>query len=375
MKKLSTLLTLLCTAGFFAQAQLQIQPIIPADSIVSNVVCQGDTYQWYRVVTPVNGMLVLYTTASINDSGGPEEFQYLDFQVQGKNLNGAFGQNYQGGNASGDFYPYVGNEGTFLPDTSYTCCLAADTFYIRVIQTLISTSCWSYTFHWRTIPATYANNPLPDSFPAYAQPMPYNTPVTGNLDFDEGPDATIDGTNEWIIVPPMDGTIKINLSIEGQSEGGGYMSVLIYDHDLQGFVAAQYPPAGAFQAPIDSNIYWNCITGGDTFYIETYADDFGDGGYSYKMSYTIIPATYNNDSEPNNTFAEAQVVNPANPIEGHLSFTDESDDDYFKFYVPDTGILTLQTWVVSSEALSPNSYVYMYLYDSTQSPVNSGVLP
>ena len=92
MKKLSSLLMLLCTTGFFAQAQLQIQPIVPEDSVESGVICQTDTLNWYRVITPVNGMLVIYTTASINDSGGPEEFQYLGFEVLGKNLNGAFGQ-------------------------------------------------------------------------------------------------------------------------------------------------------------------------------------------------------------------------------------------------------------------------------------------
>lgn len=377
MKKLSSLSVFLFLAIFAVRAQLQIEPVIPADSVVSNSICEGDTYQWYRVVTPVNGMLVLYTTASVPDTGSPEEYQYLGIQIQGKNLNGAFGQNYQGGNASGDFFPYVGNSGVPLPDTSYTCCLAADTFFIRVDESLIANTCWSYTFHWRTIPATYADNPLPDSFPTYSQAMPYNTPVTGNLGFQDVAGHSIDGTNSWIIVPPMDGTIKINLSIEGESEGGDYMTIDMYDHNLQGFVAGQYPPAGAFQAPIDSNIYWQCISAGDTFYVETYLGTYGDGGYSYKMSYTMIPPVYNADTASNFSFATAQLVDPSMPIEDRSSFyySGTNQDEYFKFYLPDTGILTLQTSLESSNTVSPNAYVYMYLYDSTESPISSGYYP
>jgi hypothetical protein len=377
MKKLSPLLMFFCLAGFFANAQLQIDPVVPEDSTVANVICLHDSLDWYRIITPINGMLVIYTTASVPDSGSPEEFQYLGFEVLGKNLNGAFGEVYQGGNAAGAFYPYVGNEGVPLPDTSYTCCLAADTFFIRVDESLIANTCWSYTFHWHTIPATYANNPLPDSFPAHAQPMPYNTSVTGNLGFEDISGGSADGTNDWIIVPPMDGTIKINVSVEGESEGGHYMTIDMLDHNLQGFVAGQYPPAGPFQSPIDSNIYWECISAGDTFYIETYLGTFGDGGYSYRMSYTMIPPVYNADTASNFSFGTAQVVNPSLPIEDHSSFyySGTNVDEFFKFYLPDTGILTLRTWIESSNTLSPGAYVYMYLYDSTESPVNAGFYP
>ena len=163
MKKLSTLIAFLCICGFFARAQFQIQPVIPEDSTISNVICFGDTLDWYRLVTPINGMLVLYATAAVNDSGAPEEYQYLGVEVLGKNLNGAFGQVYQGGNPSGGFYPFVGNNGHPLYDTSYTCCLAADTFYIRVDESLAFNLCWTYTLHWHTIPATYPESVQPSN--------------------------------------------------------------------------------------------------------------------------------------------------------------------------------------------------------------------
>jgi hypothetical protein len=308
MKKLSSLLMMLCLAGFFAQAQLQIQPIIPEDSTVSDAICFHDTLNWYRIITPANGMLVLYFTASVPDSGAPEEFQYLGVQVLGKNLNGAFGEVYQGGNASGDFYPYVGNRGVPLKDTSYTCCLAADTFFMRIDESLISNTCWNYTFHWHTIPTTYPHEPLPDSFPAYAQLMAYNTPVTGNLGFDVVAGASIDGNNDWLIIPPVDGTLKLNMSIESEA-GGTWVDVQPYDHDFNG-IAAQYPYPGPFLSPADTNLYWECMAAGDSFYIKLNLGQYGDAGYSYQMSYTIVPPVYNADTASNFSFATAQVVNP-----------------------------------------------------------------
>ena len=59
-----------------------------------------------------------------------------------------------------------------------------------------------------------------------------------------------------------------------------------------------------------------------------------------EMSYTMIPPVYNADTASNFTFATAQVVSPSLPIEDHSSFdySGVNVDEYFKFYLPDTGI-------------------------------------
>jgi hypothetical protein len=369
MKKLYALFALLFSAHSLIHAQLNIQPIIPEDSTFSNVLCyMTDTLQWYRVITPVNGMMVLYTTASINDSGGPEEFQYLGVEVLGKNLNGAFGQVYQGGDAAGTFFPYVGNEGSPLNDTSYTCCMAADTFYIRVDVSLISSSCWSYSFRWHTIPATYQTNGQVNAIDT-PQFLPYNTPENGNLAFENISTGSGNGNNEWFIVPPVNGTLKLNMSIETESGVGNWMDVQPYFESLSNGIAAQYPPLGPFLTPKDTVLYWDCFTGGDTFLIKTNLGQYGDGGSSYQLSYTIVAPVFSNDSEPNDNFAEATVVNPGLPIYGQSSFTGQADDDFYEFYLPDSVAPTIISYIESSETLSAGAYIYVNIYDSSQNDI------
>jgi hypothetical protein len=355
MKKLYTLLALLCLSGFFAEAQ----PIIKEDSTATNAICIDTMIQWYRFVTPVNGQLEIFTTAWVSDSTNPAG-QRLGLEVLGRNHNIDFGT----------FFPRIGTNNVGALDTFYTtggsAGLAVDTFYFRFDNSFAFPICFNYQISWHIIPATYPVSAQPDSFPGAPQLMPYSTNVTGNLGYNDGLREGEDGNNDWLIVPPMDGTLKVNMSVEALN--GSYMSIQPYDSKFNGLVA-QYPSAGAFHAPVDTAIYWDCISAGDTFYLETSLGTYGDNGYSYQMSYTIVPPVFSNDSEPNNSFAEAEIVNPKIPIEGHVSFYGESDDDYFKFYKPDTGFLRIYGQIESANTVSLNAFTYVTLYDSSQNDI------
>jgi len=69
-------------------------------------------------------------------------------------------------------------------------------------------------------------------------------------------------------------------------------------------------------------------------YINPSINTFGDAGYSYQISYTVIPPVLITTLNPNSSFATVQTINPNLTVEGHLDFYNHTDDEYFGFTSP-----------------------------------------
>ena len=143
------------------------------------------------------------------------------------------------------------------------------------------------------------------------------------------------------------------------------MNVELYNKSVNS-LGVQYANAGNFPNPEDTVFYWSCLDA-DTFYLTTGISNIYDGGYSYKMSYTMIQPVFGENKTPHHSFSEADVVNPNNNIDGHEYFYGNDSADYYKFYKGDTGYLKLyvqaETWNAAA-----NGQCEVTLYDHNGNP-------
>lgn len=354
-------------SGMMAQAQLtEVEPndsmpianSLPVNTSMSGSACVFTDQDWFRIILPADGEIRIYTSVSTPDT-------VLEFSSGGLALTlyGTDGQNYAQ-------YPVrSGSYNAARLDTFTYCCLAADTFYIWVNRGAASPLCWNYTLHYELLPATFTNDAEPDQNPGPAITMPYNTDVQGHLGFDKAVRTLMDNNDYYLILAPTDGILKVNVSSEAQSAPTHELTMQLYDRNHSNFSTQTVVP-GDFQHPLDTILYWPCM-GTDTLYISPYIAVFGDGGFAYKMRYTMLQPLFSNDVEPNNTFATAQqVTNPSLPIEGHQLFGGDNTDDYFKFVKPDTGFLKINIQVETSQPTA-GGYLAVQVYDSTQNQISS----
>ncbi len=93
-----------------------------------------------------------------------------------------------------------------------------------------------------------------------------------------------------------------------------------------------------------------------TYFIRTYRSS-GSGSYSILTKFTAAP--YVNDSEPNDTYQTAQVLNLNSQSTGHIKYYSNGStdyDDYWKVAIPYDGSLTVNT-------ASDSADIDLYIYD------------
>ncbi|MDB5284334.1 MAG: type sorting protein [Bacteroidota bacterium] len=367
MKNLFTLFAALCFTCLAAHAQssetepndsLQVANPLAAGTTISGQSCVFTDQDWYRIILPNDGILVVYTTASIPDATEPGQGQ-LNISLFSK--------------TGAPFYGYTvrtGVSGSALSDTLTFCCMAADTFYLQAYRGWAFNLCWNYTLNWTVALPSFTNDAEPDQAPLLAVPMPYNTNVEGHLGFQNQPGGGAEDNNDFFaIVPPTDGVLKVNVSVEAEAGANAPFNVSLFDN-VGGNLSDMSIMPGSYPLPFDTTLYWSCLTGGDTMHLRPSLSVYGELGFAYKMSYTMLAPVFGNDVEPNNTMGTAQVVDPNQPIEGHEYFYNESNEDYFKFYKPDTGFFQL---IMQAEtyAASTNTPMYLYLLDTIGNTISA----
>ena len=361
MKKLYTLFGLMCFSVLFVQAQLHETEVndsisvankLPMDSSISGSTCEFIDPDFFQIVTSADGMVRIISQASVTTSTVPGQggLSITLLSKTGQTLN--------------TYSPRVGVNSVDLIDTFYTCCLAQDTFYIQMYRGWAFTECWNYTISCHLLLPTYTNDAEPNhQAQGVSIPMAYNTPTDGHLGFNHEPNGGSDQDDFFQIILPTDGTLKLHVKVEAESSPSHVLNIGLFNSS-NAPLYNQSATTGSFLAPTDTFLYWECLVG-DTMYINPTINTFGDAGYSYQLSYTVIPPVFNNDIEPNSSFVTAQIINPNLPVEGHLDFYNHTDDDYFRFYKPDTGFLMV---VISAEApgvANPTTFDFS-LYDSLQ---------
>jgi Secretion system C-terminal sorting domain len=300
---------------------------LPISTSVAGQVCVYTDPDFFRIVLPEDGTLHINTTVLGLAENPPQSLKVL---LTSKNSNP---WNF--------FNPAMGIGGNTASDEFEWCCLKADTFYLQVYSDYVFESCYNYTLEWDVIPGTFGNDIEPNDFYTNALDLSYNTNIEGHLNFINDPQgAGSESMDSYRIVPPMDGTMRLFVESDAQSTGSSNIHMMLVNANGSD-VYNQFTPVGGFFAPNADTLFWPC-TSMDTIYIRMYITNYFDRGYTYRIRYDMQLPAYGNDIEPNNVQANAQLVNPALPIEGHQFFSGDPSEDVFKFFKPDTGFFKIK---------------------------------
>jgi hypothetical protein len=138
----------------------------------------ADSYDWYRITTPVDGRLTLFSQTTDGN---------LDLQLYIYRIVSDMHNVNPGGS-------YVGGGGTQVLDTA-TDLLDPRTVYVQVIR---RSGTGSYTLRSVFAPALLANDQEPNDLPASSRTIPLDSSRTGHLGYFKS-DLSID-TYDWYTV-------------------------------------------------------------------------------------------------------------------------------------------------------------------------------
>ena len=170
----------------------------------------------------------------------------------------------------------------------------------------------------------------------------------GTIGYEKDPvNHTIDYQDWYIFTLPADSKIQIVETTSSEL----YSGIYLYDSDGTNQIASKAAKKGGS----DTLTYVNLAAG--TYYLCIINWNFSYGSYTFNISYT--PALLNNDTEPNSTFTEANLLTINTETTGHIGYYSNyvtDYDDWYKFTLPaDSKILVTET---TSENL--NSAIYLY---------------
>ncbi|MBL0315168.1 MAG: T9SS type A sorting domain-containing protein [Flavobacteriales bacterium] len=341
------------------------EPLLSGNNLPENTVLTGQTCMWnepdfFQVVMPQDGVLRIHTG------------------VSGEGINPSTALQFQLFTAANDpwysYVPLAGENGAMMDDVFEWCCLEAGTYYIQVYSGYAFSYCYNYTLSWELVDAAFTNDNEPNSTFATAEFLNYDESTEGHLSFYPHPQGSgQDGTDFYAFVPPMNGTVRLFIDSQAESTGSNNISVNI--HTINGSAwYAQSSPVASFPSTNSDTLIWECI-GNDTMYFSLNTTNYYDRGYAYRIRYDVIPMVFGNDSEPNNFFAEAQLVNAFEPIEGNQYlgasyYWGGTQEDIFKFYKPVDGFLkvVIHTETHTGDGTGGNT---VQLYDHTANYVGA----
>jgi len=292
----------------------------------------ADAADYYKIITPTAGVMRIFITSEV--AGVP--YSQLSIGLHSK-TDSWFG----------DQYSTIGSNGIPHTDTLYRGCVAADTFYLKVHFSNVIDCGISYRISYDVTTAFHANDIEPNNNINEAQNLAYDTPVEGQLGFVTQPGSgyNADAADHFRIITPSDGTLRIFVSVENSGVSFAPLNVSFLSKTGNWF-GDQYIPIGSNGIPEADTIYWGCISA-DTFYLKAHISNVIDCGISYRISYDVIPPAFSNDIEPNNSFSEATYLPVDSVVEGHLSYYQTGNEDYYQIVLPD-GILRLYTGIALS---------------------------
>jgi hypothetical protein len=330
---------------------------VPINTVLSGQTCLFNEPDYFRIIVPQDGILRVHTTIA---GQGVNPTTLLKFTLFNNN------DPYNG------FTPLAGNNGVSLNDSIEWCCLQADTFYLEVYTAFAFNYCYDYAFSWEIINPAFSNDVEPNSTFSNAIALPANTTKEGHLSFLTNPGlGGSDGVDFYKFSPLFNGTLKLYVESQAMSTGSNNLTVDIHNPNGSSWYTQQ-SPVGIYPGTSSDTLTWNCLAK-DTLFFSIYTSNFFDRGYSYRIRYEMIPEKYADDIEPNNTFATAQFVNPTLPIEGnqiHGTSISGNQDDYFKFFKPDTGFLKIVAYAETQTSNTGGGNT-IQLFDRNFNPIGA----
>lgn len=338
MKKFCTLFTIFNFA-FVALLNAQISESEPNDNLasaneialnteLSGQLCMWNNEDWFEIVLPEDGQLKITTTSAGEAENPPVAFQFQLYSAAGNPWNA--------------FDPETGNFGQMITDSSGWCCLKAGTFYMQVYSGYVYEYCYDYSVVLELLPATFQDDAEPNSsVNDNLVLIPYNTATEGHVSFITNPQAGgTDNYDFFKIAPPINGMMRLFIETEAQSTGSNALFVMVHDIDGNPWYQ-QSSIVGEFGLPASDTLYYDC-TPDDSLIVSLYTSNYFDRGYAYRLRYDIVAPAFENDVEPNNVQATAQLIDLATPVSGNQYYFEDNSEDIYKFYKPDTGFFKVR---------------------------------
>jgi hypothetical protein len=285
--------------------------------------------------------------------------------VEGTNRSGStsylFLNGFDGRKNSGQiFAKYVSNSSNIPPgktiyDTIYLSGRAIDSFYLK----FESSAAFQYNFKYDILDSS-RNDLEPNGSISEAIPIAQLEEKFGHVYY--AANGGIDVVDYYRTNLKQDGTVKIYVKATNTSFNNSYFYLYGFDgRKLPGQILAKYIANTSNVAP-GQTIY-------DTIYIYSRAvDSFymrfeASSSFKYNFKYEIIDQSIN-DSEPNNSFAEATLTNLGKKDSGHIGYFSKGardNDDLYKIAMPKFGSVQIIS-EISNKNGSPG-YVFVYGYD------------
>ncbi|MBN2773879.1 MAG: PKD domain-containing protein, partial [Prolixibacteraceae bacterium] len=201
------------------------------------------------------------------------------------------------------------------------------TYYLQVYPFSAYTH-GSYHLTNEFIPALLPNDAEPNNTAEEAIEFPMNSDTTGRINYVYN--TVADNVDWYKITIPEEGTLKV---ISTSPDCGDYYIKLVDVNKESLLSRAEIYPLG----DVDSVYKTNLQAG--TYYLQVYPFSAYNHG-SYHLTNEFIPALLPNDSEPNNTAEEANLIVPDTSLTGRLNYILNGvadTDDWYKFTIKQPG--------------------------------------
>ncbi|MEO8590522.1 MAG: hypothetical protein ABI432_14190, partial [Flavobacteriales bacterium] len=308
------------TAPYFA-ADVEPNNSTPGTSLAHNTYTEGhlsfdaeNQYDHFNIVPPTNGVMTFEVQAEHADiTAGTLVLALL-------NSAGASIQSWT-----------LDAGATGIPVTntvSITCRSTVNPYNIR----LSSATCGiSYRLKYTMTGPFFAPDAEPNNGPPGTALAP-DTYTEGHVAFDA--ESTYD---YYRIEQPANGRVNVEIQAEHTGAAPGTMTASLVT--TAGAIVHTWTfPVGANSIPLTTAQSRTCLNGPTTYDLRVSSSTCG---VSYKMKYTITPAVFSNDVEPNNSSGQAIILPETQTTQGQLNFPGADNYDVYRANLSSDGILNV----------------------------------
>ncbi len=223
--------------------------------------------------------------------------------------------------------------------------LATGTYYMKLVA-YYSGQLPAYTISNNLVKPAEANDSEPNNTKAQAKVLNLNSSATGHINYYYN---NLRDTFDWYkVTTNADGRIRLRLT-SGNSQ---YVWAYLYDNDGITLLTSDNTNG-------TKDINKDGLAAG-TYYvvIKSY---YANGYIPYTIEDSLFKPDQENDNEPNNTKAQAKVLNLNSSATGHINYYYNNLRDTFDWYK----VTTNADGMIRLRLTSENSqYVWAYLYDN-----------
>ena len=293
----------------------------------SSQITSSNNSDRYTVVLPQAGNL----SVNITSPGGSAALPPNGADVQWLNAGGT----WLGGTSGGFPFPY----------SSGDIHLTAGTYHIEVV----GRGGVGQTGNYNIRVDCFVDDVEPNNTMATAQLLPFGYTVRGEITSTDNIDYF-----KFILTQPGRFTVNVNL---GNSNTGGLYDAYVYWYNATETLIKSSNPMGTY------NDYMDLEAG--TYYIRI--TPYGSRTGTYELRGDFVAAG-NNEIEPNNTFATAQLLTFGQTVKGFISYQDNVD--YYKYVLTQPGRLTVNVNLGNSSTGGLYD-AYVYWYNATETLIKS----